>query len=134
MNIAAGLGVAVREFPLQSGPADYLVHIDRKAAGVIEAKPVGHTLIGVEPQSAKYSEGLAGKVPHYRLPLPFAYESSGVVTRFTNSLEPDYRSRGVFTFHRPQELHRLVQLPSQPAEHAAAERHRAVARAGVGDP
>ena len=33
----AGLGVAVREFQLQSGPCDYLVLVDGKAAGVIEA-------------------------------------------------------------------------------------------------
>ncbi|MFO1095882.1 MAG: hypothetical protein U0992_21635 [Planctomycetaceae bacterium] len=42
MNIAAGLGVAVREFPLQSGPADYLLYVDRKAAGVIVAKLTRH--------------------------------------------------------------------------------------------
>src|SRR5438105_12440352 len=39
MNISAGLGVAVREFPLKSGQADYLLYADCKALGVIEAKP-----------------------------------------------------------------------------------------------
>ena len=47
MNISAGLGIAVREFPLKSGQADYLLYADCKALGVIEAKPEGHTLTGV---------------------------------------------------------------------------------------
>ena len=36
--------------------------------------------------------------------LPFAYESTGVETRFTNTLDPDPRSRQVFWFHRPETL------------------------------
>src|SRR3954464_12262240 len=88
MNISAGPGVAIREFPLKSGFADYLLYADGKAIGIIEAKPEGHTLTGVEPQSAKYTAGLPEGLPHHRLPLPFAYESTGVVTQFTNALEP----------------------------------------------
>ena len=113
MNIMAGLGVAVREFPLRTGFADYLLYVDGKVIGLIEAKPEGHTLSGVEIQSSKYTLGLPDAVPHYRKPLPFAYESTGAVTQFTNSLEPDFRSREVFTFHRPDELLRLVKLESQ---------------------
>jgi type I restriction enzyme R subunit len=37
MSISAGQGIAVREFPLQSGFADYLLYADCKALGVIEA-------------------------------------------------------------------------------------------------
>ena len=103
MNISAGTGVAIREFPLKTVFADYLLYANGKAIGVIEAKPEGHTLTGVEIQSAKYAEGLPKNLPHYHLPLPFAYESTGVITRFTNGLEPDYRSREVFSFHRPEE-------------------------------
>jgi type I restriction enzyme R subunit len=113
MNIMAGPGVAVREFPLKSGFADYLLYADGKVIGVIEAKPEGHTLKGVEVQSSRYTLGLPDAVPHYRKPMPFAYESTGVVTQFSNSLEPDFRSREVFTFHRPEELLRLVQLDAQ---------------------
>lgn len=108
MNISAGLGVAVREFPLTSGFADYLLYADGKAIGVLEAKPEGHTLSGVETQSGKYLDGLPRGLPNYRLPLPFAYESTGAETHFTNALEPDARSREVFAFHRPEELIRLV--------------------------
>ena len=113
MNIMAGSGVAVREFPLKSGFADYLLYVDGKVIGVIEAKPEDHTLTGVEIQSSKYTLGLPDGIPHYHKPLPFAYESTGKVTQFTNSLEPDFRSREVFTFHRPDELSRLVKLESQ---------------------
>src|SRR6516225_2622533 len=113
MNISAGLGVAVREFPLKTGFADYLLYADYKALGVVEAKPEGHTLAGVETQSGKYLDGLPNGLPSFRLPLPFAYESTGTVTQFTNALEPDARSREVFTFHRPEELIRLATLDEQ---------------------
>src|SRR3954468_17854365 len=113
MNISAGLGVAVREFALTSGFADYMLYADAKAIGVVEAKPKGHTLTGVETQSGKYLDGLPAGLPYHRLPLPFAYESTGEVTQFTNALEADARSRTVFTFHRPEELMRLAKLDNQ---------------------
>ena len=113
MNISANRGVAVREFPLSTGEADYMLYADAKAIGVIEAKPEDHSLIGVEPQSDKYTLGLPANLPHYHLPLPFAYESTGTETRFTNGLDPYPRSREVFTFHRPEELIRLATLASQ---------------------
>src|SRR2546428_541567 len=63
MNLAAGPGLAVTEFPGAHGPADYLLYVDGKAIGVAEAKPAGHTLKGVEGQSASYADGLAAKLP-----------------------------------------------------------------------
>ncbi|MDL2226660.1 DEAD/DEAH box helicase family protein [Deltaproteobacteria bacterium OttesenSCG-928-M10] len=108
MNLSAGRGVAIREFPVSGGSADYLLYVDGKAIGVLEAKPEGHALAGVELQSAKYTHGLPDGLPAYHNPLPFGYESTGVETFFTNRLEPDARSRPVFSFHRPDELARLV--------------------------
>jgi type I restriction enzyme R subunit len=113
MNLSAGRGVAVREFPLSNGFADYLLYVDGKAIGVLEAKPEGHALAGVELQSSKYISGLPFGLPAHCRPLPFGYESTGVETFFTNRLEPDARSRAVFSFHRPEELARLVALSSQ---------------------
>ncbi len=113
MNISAGLGVATREFPLQDGEADYLLYADGKAIGTIEAKPEGHILTGVEVQSAAYSGALPVGVPAHHLPLPFHYESTGKETQFTNRLDPEPRSRVVFTFHRPEELLRLAALERQ---------------------
>jgi type I restriction enzyme R subunit len=54
LNLGASRGIAVREFPLTSGPADYLLFIDRKAIGVVEAKPQCTTLSGVAEQSQAY--------------------------------------------------------------------------------
>jgi len=113
MNIFAAPGVAVREFPMLTGEADYLLYADGKAIGVVEAKPKGHPLIGVEGQSAKYVGALPPGVPAHGSPLPFSYESTGAVTQFTNLLEPGARSREVFRFHRPEELLRLAKLDAQ---------------------
>ena len=103
-NIHAHRGVAIREFALMPGHghADYLLYVDGKAAGVIEAKPVGATLVGVEIQSDKYRTGLPETLPAWHHPLPFCYESTGVETRFTNGFDPEHRSREVFSFHRPE--------------------------------
>jgi type I site-specific restriction endonuclease len=78
-------GVAVREFKMAVGydTTDYLLFVDRKAVGVIEAKKEGTTLTGVEPQSAKYTSGLPDGVSAILRPLPFAFESTGIETRFT---------------------------------------------------
>ena len=90
MNLYAGSGVAVREFPLKSGhgTADYLLYVNQKAAGVVEAKPEGSTLTGVEIQSEKYSTGLPDSLPAHQRPLSFLYESTGAETHFTNRLGP----------------------------------------------
>ena len=106
LNLYAGRGVAVREFKLKPGhgQADYLLYVDGKAVGVVEAKRVGHTLTGVEAQADKYGSGLPDDLPAWRRPLPFLYQSTGVETRFTNGLEPDPRSRQVFAFHQPDTL------------------------------
>lgn len=113
MNISAGTGVAIREFPMLTGEADYLLYVAGKAIGVIEAKPKGHPLIGVETQSAKYVSALPPGMPAHRSPLPFSFESTGDVTQFTNLLEPDARSRVIWTFQRPEELLRLARLDAQ---------------------
>jgi type I restriction enzyme R subunit len=52
LDLTAGRGIAVREFPMKSGFgfADYLLYLHRKAVGAVEAKAEG-TLTGVEAQS-----------------------------------------------------------------------------------
>ena len=114
MNLYAGTGVAVREFVLEAGhgTADYLLFVNRQAAGVVEAKPEGFTLSGVEIQSARYSAGLPDDLPAYARPLPFLYESTGAETRFTNLLDPEPRSRTMFWFHTPDTLGEWVRTES----------------------
>ena len=109
MNLAAGLGVAVREFRMAPGHgfADYMLFVDGQAAGVLEAKPVGYTLTSVELQADKYATGLpAGLNPPVN-PLPFLYGSTGVDTRFINGLDPHPKSRRISHLphiHRPETL------------------------------
>src|SRR5438046_7353784 len=105
LDLTAGRGIAVREFPMKSGFgfADYLLYLDRRAIGAVEAKPEG-TLTGVEAQSAKYAAGLPDNLPAHKRPLPFLFESNGAVTYFTNGLDPIPRSRQVFNVPRPETL------------------------------
>jgi type I restriction enzyme R subunit len=86
-NIHSTTGVAIREFPLNPGhgEADYLLYVNGKACGVIEAKKEGATLKGVQIQSGKYAQGLPAALPAWRRPLPFLFESTGVETQFTNN-------------------------------------------------
>ena len=104
LNRYASLGVAVREFPVTGGEADYLLFVDGKAVGVVEAKPAGTTLSGVAEQAASYVTGLPQNIPHVTLPLPFQYESTGVEKLFRDNRDPSPRSRRVFAFHRPETL------------------------------
>jgi type I restriction enzyme R subunit len=59
MNLFTAQGVAVREVTLKAGHGrvGYLLYVDQKAVGVIEAKPEGTPLSGVEWQSAMYADG-----------------------------------------------------------------------------
>ncbi|MEQ9363937.1 MAG: DEAD/DEAH box helicase family protein, partial [Leptospirales bacterium] len=104
LNVLAAPGVAVREYPLKTGPADYLLFVDGDPVGVLEAKPVGHTILGVQSQAEKYSAGLPEELDPPVRPLPFVYISTGAITAFCNHLDPDPRSREIFQIHRPETL------------------------------
>ena len=110
LNLYAGPGVAVREFPMKSGHgfADYLLFVAvdgiPTAVGVIEAKKEGTSLTGVEIQSAKYSTGMPDNLSVPFRPLPVSYESTGTETVVTVAFDPKPRSRHVFHFHRPETI------------------------------
>ena len=114
MNLFAGPGVAVRETIMAKGHgrADYLLYVDKRAVGVIEAKPEGTTLSGVEWQSAMYAEGLPAEVRLKSLTvdgrLPFIFEASGSETHFTNGFDPTPRARRIFAFPTPSTLARAL--------------------------
>ncbi|MEV1287745.1 DEAD/DEAH box helicase family protein [Micromonospora sp. NPDC049679] len=130
MNLFAGQGVAVREAVMAKGHgrADYLLYVDQKTVGVIEAKPQGTPLSGVEWQSAKYAEGLRAEVRLKALTvdgrLPFVFEASGSETHFTNGFDPQPRARRIFAFPQPGILARILR-------DAAAEPNRPTWRAKV---
>ena len=103
INLNAALGVVVRYYLTQDGKeTDYVLFIDKKPVGVIEAKreEEGHRLTTVEEQSNEYANSKLKYLNND--PLPFVYESTGDVTRFTDFRDPKPRSRPVFTFHRPE--------------------------------
>ncbi|HRJ01716.1 MAG TPA: type I restriction-modification enzyme R subunit C-terminal domain-containing protein [Hyphomonas sp.] len=105
LDWSAGQGIAVREYQTDTGPADYVLFVDQKAVGVIEAKPNdwGHKITTVEEQSGEYATAKLKWVKN-KQPLPFVYESTGLITRFTDRRDPKPRSREVFTFHRPETM------------------------------
>ena len=105
LNFNAGLGIAVREYQTDVGPADYALFVGKKAVGIIEAKrdDQGHKLTSVEEQSADYAAATL-KWVNNKAPLPYIYESTGAITRFTNGRDPKPRSREVFAFHRPETM------------------------------
>ena len=123
LNLFAGQGVAVREIVMKPGHGrvDYLLYVDKAVVGVIEAKPTGTPLSGVEWQSAMYAEGLP---PDVRLAaktrdgrLPFVFEASGIETHFTNGLDPDPRARLIFNVPRPETLARILRDAEDDPDH-----------------
>ena len=121
-------GIAVREYPTDSGPADYVLFVERKPIGVIEAKrpEMGQNINVVAEQTAKYATANLKWIKDNK-PLPLLYESTGEVTLFRDERDPKPRSREVFWFHQPQTLAerirqaqtlraRLQKLPSLAAD------------------
>jgi type I restriction enzyme R subunit len=105
LDFGRGAGVAVREYPTDTGPADYALFVDRQPVGIIEAKrpEMGQKLHEVEAQSQGYATARLKWFKNQE-PLPFIYESNGEITWFRDIRDPKPRSREVFWFHRPETL------------------------------
>ncbi|MFF4591338.1 type I restriction endonuclease [Streptomyces sp. NPDC001388] len=107
-NPLAGRGVAIEEFTLATGRADYVLYVDGKIVGVIEAKREGTALAGALAQNERYAAGVlkehAMAVWRREEPFAFRYVSTGAETYFLNRVDPDARSREVFAFHRPETI------------------------------
>ena len=114
IDLVNQFGNAVREVIMKAdhGRADYLLYVDKKVVGVIEAKPVGTTLTGVQWQSAMYAVGLPEAYrPQAVLKddrLPFVFEASGSETQYTNGFDPAPRARKIFNFPKPETLARII--------------------------
>ncbi len=107
LNLYQSSGVAVREMDTDTGPADYMLFIDGRACGIIEAKKEGVELGGVSEQSQRYA--ISGLKHIQRAaandgPLPFLYEATNHEIRFRDERDPQPRSRNIFHFHRPETL------------------------------
>ena len=105
LNLAAGMGVAVREYPTDSGPADYVLFVGRHAVGVIEAKKdsAGENLTVTENQTERYATANL-KWRKDNTPLRFLFEATGQIIRFTDNADPAPRSREIFHFFKPETL------------------------------
>ncbi|MEU2773797.1 DEAD/DEAH box helicase family protein [Streptomyces sp. NPDC007162] len=107
-NPLAAKGVAVEEFTLATGRADYVLYVDGKIVGVIEAKREGTALAGALAQNERYAAGVlkehAMAVWRRDEPFAFRYVSTGAETYFLNRVDPHARSREVFAFHRPETI------------------------------
>lgn len=103
-NVFAGIGVAITEYPTETGPADYALFVDGKPVGIIEAKreEEGHKLTVHEDQAEDYATAKLKYLNNEK--LPFVYLSTGEVTTLTDFRDPKPRGRNVFTFHRPETL------------------------------
>jgi type I restriction enzyme R subunit len=111
LNFNAGPGIAVREYPTDIGTVDYVLFVDRKPVGVIEAKreEEGHRLTVHEAQAEAYA--LAQLKYVNNAPLSYVYESTGEITRFTDFNDPKPRARQMFSFQRPQTLKEWLSSP-----------------------
>ena len=112
VNPMASLGVAVREYPTSTGPVDYALFVGGKPVGVIEAKrdDLGENITVVEGQSGRYANSTFRYITT-DYSIRFAYEATGQITRFTDYSDIKYRSRRVFSFHRPETLQGLLSKP-----------------------
>lgn len=114
IDLVSHAGVAVREVIMEkwAGRADYVLYLDRKMVGVIEAKPQGTTLMAVQWQSHRYSKGLTESQSKSAVlidgELPFIYEASGSETNFTNVYDLEPRARRIFNFQKPETLARII--------------------------
>jgi type I restriction enzyme R subunit len=112
IDLSAAKGVAVREYQTDIGPADYVLFVNRTPVGIIEAKreEEGAKLTVVEEQSSDYAKSKLKYLQN--APLPFVYESTGILTRFTDYRDPKPRSRPVFYFHQPETLIEWISEPN----------------------
>lgn len=110
LNLLAGLGVAVREFPTSTGPVDYVLFINGEPVEVIEAKKssAGENITVVEEQSSRYANSTFKWINRDHS-IRFAYEATDKLVKFTDYKDIKYRSRKVFSFHRPEYLESLLQ-------------------------
>ena len=112
LNIRAALGVAVREYPTSTGVVDYALFVDGTPVGVIEAKreELGQTITVVEDQSEAYARSKLKYLNNDN--LPFVYQSTGAITKFTDLRDPKPRSRDLFHFHQPSTLGEIFKQPN----------------------
>ena len=112
LNLNAGKGVVIREYQTDSGPVDYLIFINKRPVGIIEAKKEKegfHLVTDVENQTFRYR---TSKLKFFeddgQVQIRFSYETTGSIIRFTDFNDEEYCSREIFNFHTPDELEEFL--------------------------
>ena len=103
----AGVGVALTEVTVSTGRSDYMLFVDGKLCGSLEAKREGTNLGAVAQQNAKYILSGTGFIQRWvpeGEPLPFQYEATNQEIRFCDNRDPKPKSRFIFHFHKPETL------------------------------
>jgi type I restriction enzyme R subunit len=109
MDFSAGRGIAIREYQVDTQFADYVLFVDKKPVGIIEAKKEeeGHKLTVAEDQASEYAKAKLKYLDNE--PLPFVFESTGTITRFRDTRDPKPRGRNIFWFYKPETLAEWLQ-------------------------
>ncbi len=133
LNLGAASGVAVREYPTDTGPADYVLFVNRQAVGVIEAKKdtAGENLTATESQTERYATASL-KWLKDNAPLRFLFEATGQIIRFTDGADPAPRSREIFHFFKPETLAAWASQPNT-LRHRLAKQMPALAERNLRD-
>ena len=123
LDFNAGLGIAVREFQTDVGPADYVLFADRQAVGVVEAKPdsLGSQAHHGRRTIGRLREGEGSNGSRTPNPCPFSMRAPGRLRGSRTGAILSPRSREVFSFHRPETLNAWTLAPrSLPIGHRLA--------------
>lgn len=97
---------AVEEYPTDSGPADYLLHLDGQPVADVEAKKLSVDPRNVIEQAKRYSRALAGaqglRFGEYH--IPFAYSTNGELIYTCDLRGTLLQTREITRFHTPDAL------------------------------
>lgn len=107
-NPIASLGVAVREYPTSDNEeVDYALFIEGMPVGLIEAKADEHgveLVTAAHEQNKRYVNSGLKWADYSKTDMRFIYEATGILTHFTDLLDPKPRVRKIFSFHQPEQL------------------------------
>ena len=96
---------AIREYPTEFGPADYVLCVDSQIIGIVEAKKLTLGPQSVLTQAERYSRGLSGNLFNFNgFHVPFLYSTNGMEIWYHDIRHPLSRSRKISGFHTPEAL------------------------------
>mgnify|MGYP005818641961 CR=1 FL=1 len=96
---------AIEEYPTEAGPADYVLCVGGRIAGIVEAKKLSLGPQNVLTQAERYSRGLMGGPYDFcGFHVPFLFSTNGEVIWYHDIRNELSRSREIKKFHTPDVL------------------------------